>query len=97
MQKIIFLCLVALLALFQYQLKMNQGVETKVIQEQILEQKVINHKLEVRNQAITNQVMGLKGSNQTLEAKARMDLNLIAPNEMLLLFPGNTVTIKNNK
>lgn len=96
MQKILFIVLVGLFVLFQYQLRYHQDFEVRQIQVQIEMQKATNAKLTQRNVDMINQILSLKGSKDSIEAKARYELNLIKPNELLLLYPGNTVTLKKN-
>lgn len=95
MQKIIFICLVALIGVFYYQLKLGLGGEhdNKRIHSQISTQQHINIDLERRNNGLTTKIIGLKGSVDFLEARSRQELNLVKPNETLVLLPGHAGTV----
>ena len=91
MQKILFLCLIGVVILFELQLRHGHGgiVDDAKIKKQIADQKQINSKLMERNSAMKIKIAGLKGSADSLEARSRGELNLIKPGEVLVLLPGS--------
>lgn len=95
MQKIIFICLATLIGVFVYQYKFGIGgaLDNKRITQQINTQQATNKELEERNQFITMKIIGLKGSVDFLEARSRQELNLVKPNETLVLLPGHSVAV----
>jgi len=96
MQKILFLCLVGLLVLFNFQLQYGHGgyKDDNKVKQQILTTFKINADLKDRNNMMILKISGLKGSDDSLEARSRNELNLIKANEILVLLPGNDVNIK---
>lgn len=91
MQKILFLCLIGLIYLFSNQLYSNNGAvaENKKIEKLIDQNIMINTNLYSRNESMVLKISGLKGSLDALEAVARMELNLIKPNEVLIITSEN--------
>lgn len=91
MQKILLFFLMVLFLLFQYQIYFGKGgnMDNKKIQQQIYKQEQINIELERRNKHVFSKIESLKGKPDDLEAKARFELNLIKPDETLILFPNN--------
>ena len=91
MQKILFLCLIALIALFQMQLLHGHGgyVDDNRVRAQIAKQKDLNAQLKERNSKMEMKIAGLKGSTDSLEARSRNELNLIKTGEILVLLPGS--------
>lgn len=86
MQKIIFLVLIALISLFQYQLWWSKSGIYQIIhlKQRLQQQILLNQNLVKRNNEIRAEIESLKGSDQILEARARHELNLIKPDEKLI-------------
>lgn len=89
MQKILFLVLCAIIAIFQYELWYGRGgiYDSKTLENSISQQENTNQKLQDRNDLIVEHLQELKGSADLMEARARKELNLIKPNEMLVVLP----------
>ena len=89
MQKILLLCLIGLFSLFQFQMHFGRGgyIDNDKIKKQIYMQRQINVELEKRNKEMFVRAEGLKVVPDGLEARARFELNLIKPNEILVLLP----------
>lgn len=89
MQKILFLVLSAIIAIFQYELWYGRGgiYDSKTLENSISQQENTNQKLQDRNDLIIEHLQELKGSADLMEARARKELNLIKPNEMLVVLP----------
>ncbi len=96
MQKIIFLFLVSLLSIFSYQFHFGLGGmhDNKKIINKIIQQRDNTFQLELRNNSLANKVNNLKASRDILEAKIRTEMNLVKPDETLVLLEGNTFAIK---
>lgn len=94
MQKILFLVLCAIIAIFQYELWYGRGgiYDSKALENSISQQEKTNQKLQDRNDLIVEHLQELKGSADLMEARARKELNLIKPNEMLVVLPDNAPT-----
>jgi cell division protein FtsB len=94
MQKIIFICLVLIVYLFNYQLRYGQGGYSNddQLKRRIVAQQDINAKLEDRNSLMAIKITALKGSPAYLEARARMELGLVKANEILVHLPSNDST-----
>jgi len=91
MQKILFLVLCAVIALFQYELWYGRGgvYDSKTLENSIMQQTRTNQNLQQRNDLIIDHLQELKGSADLMEARARKELNLIKPNELLVVLPEN--------
>jgi cell division protein FtsB len=91
MQKLLFLCLIGIIVLFQMQLMHGHGgyVDDERVKHQIDKQKQINAELKDRNSMTEIKIAGLKGSTDSIEARARNELNLVKPGEVLILLPGS--------
>ncbi len=91
MQKILFLCLVGIIILFQMQFMHGHGgyVDDERVKHQLDKQKQINTDLKERNSMMEIKIAGLKGSKDSIEARARNELNLVKPGEVLVLLPGS--------
>ncbi len=91
MQKIIFICLLGLFGVISFQYNYGRGgrYDNKIVQLEIVRQSQINAILNNRNSLELMRIEGLKGSSDFLEARARYELNLIKPNEKLVILPGN--------
>ena len=89
MQKILLLCLLLVLSVFNLQLHHGVGGvdEDTGIRNKIKTQAKINQDLSSRNQMMMIKIDGLKGSTDALEARARYELNLIKPGEVLIKLP----------
>jgi cell division protein FtsB len=89
MQKILLICLLLLLVVFNHQLHNGRGGrgDDLKIQTEINEQTKTNHQLADRNQMMVIKIEGLKGSSDALEARARHELNLVKPGEVLVTLP----------
>lgn len=96
MQKILFLCLIALIFLFHHQLRYGKGgyVDDNKVRQEITNNALINQGLKSRNESMIMEIAGLKGSRDALEARSRMGLNLVKPGETLILLPGNDLPLK---
>lgn len=86
MQKIIFIALLALIGLFQFELWSGAGGidDGQKLIEDIHKQKQINQQFQERNDLVADKIEELKGSRELIEARARFELNLIKPNEVLI-------------
>jgi cell division protein FtsB len=95
MHKILFICLIAIIVIFQYQLKLGHGGSTSDInlKQLIAQQNAINAKLMERNSLMEIRIAALKGSTDSIEARSRSELNLIKPGEMLILLPGSDLNL----
>ena len=91
MQKILFLCLIGIIILFQLQLLHGHGgyIDDERVKHQIDAQNQINANLKQRNSMMEIKIAGLKGSKDSMEARARNELNLVKPGEVLILLPGS--------
>lgn len=89
MQKYIFLILLGLNILVISELLAGKGgiANTYTLKSKIDEQLVINNNLKKRNDEMVNKIEALKYSPETLAAKARYELNLIKPGEVLVRLP----------
>lgn len=89
MQKILLICLILILMIFNYQIHYGRGGsgEEKFIKDKIKTQLKTNKDLAARNELILLKIEGLKGSNDAMEARARYELNLIKPGEILIKLP----------
>lgn len=102
MQKIILVCLILLIILFTSQLKYGSGgyIDDSSTVKQIGVQTLANESLANRNNMMEMNILGLKGSVDALEARARYELNLVKSGEILVVLPSNyTIKVppKNNK
>lgn len=93
MQKILFLCLIAVIALFQMQFRHGHGglSDDSRVKAEIAEQKRINADLKDRNAMMEMKIAGLKGSADSIEARSRNELNLVKAGEVLVLLPGSDI------
>lgn len=91
MQKILFILLLATIGLFQYELWFGRGgiYDSTQLSHNINKQIELNQKLQNRNDSVVEHLQELKGSSEMMEARARRELNLIKPNELLVLLPNN--------
>lgn len=89
MHKILFLVLIALIYYFQAQLKSGHGgLEDQLrVEKMIAAQKKDNLTLYQRNEMMELKIAALKGSNDSIEARARYELNMVKPGETLVLLP----------
>jgi len=96
MQKILFVFFLFLIGVFQFQLRFGKGgyTDDNHIKQGILNQTAINQELKSRNNQMVIKISSLKGSSDAIEARARSELNLVRHNEVLVLLPGNTLTLK---
>ena len=60
-----------------------------MMSESIAKQKQLNADLRERNSMMEMKIAGLKGSTDSIEARARNELNLIKQGEVLILLPGS--------
>ena len=93
MHKLLFLALLGIGYLFYFQLHHGRGglVDNAIIKAEIAKQEELNSKLRDRNEMMELKIAGLKGSSDSLEARARHELNLVRSNEVLILLPGSDV------
>jgi cell division protein FtsB len=91
MQKLLFLFLLVVIQTFQYQLWWGKGgiEDSNKLRQQIKQQYNNNINLRERNENIVYHLQELKGSAELMEARARMELNLIKANETLVILPPN--------
>lgn len=97
MQKLVFLALVAVIALFQYELWYGHGgiYDQDQLQGKIIKQSKANQQFQQRNNEVAAHLRELKGSPDFMEARARRELNLVKPDETLVIFPQtNTSPVK---
>lgn len=106
MQKLLFLFLVAVIFAFQLERLYGSGgaIDDGRIKNEIIRQTEINQDLINRNNEMIIKTSGLKGSPDAIEARARLELNMVKHGETLILLPGNDrvltkspTTIRNNK
>lgn len=98
MQKILFICLIGIIILFQMQLRYGRGgyAADDKVKQQIAKARAANATLKDRNALLLLKISGLKGSDDSLEARSRHELNLIKPGETLVLLPGNEISLSKN-
>ena len=91
MQKTLFLSLIGIVILFQMQFMHGHGgyADDERLKNQVNKQKLINAGLKDRNSMMEIKIAGLKGSRDSMEARARNELNLVKPGEVLILLPGS--------
>lgn len=99
MQKVILLSLIGLILLFMLQLRDGSGgyKDNERILHQVAMQEDVNESLDYRNSMLKIKIEGLKGSVDSLDARARFELNLVKPGEILVVLPGNYVIKVNQK
>lgn len=95
MQKLLFLALCAVVALFQYELWFGRGgiYDSNRLKNTITQQIKINQELQNRNDEVIDHLQELKGSPELMEARARRELNLVKPNETLVLLPNQNESL----
>ncbi len=93
MQKILFIVLLGVIALFQYELWFGRGgiYDSNQLSRTIAQQNETNQKLQKRNDSVVSHLQELKGSPEMMEARARHELNLIKPNELLVMLPSESM------
>lgn len=102
MQKILVLVLLLVAVIFQYELWYGRGgiYDAKSLEKGITRQQSTNQQLQQRNDIVIDHLQELKGSVELMQARARKELDLIKPDEMLVLFPESvgksTVNYRNN-
>ena len=69
-------------------------VDDAKVKGKIAKQNQINSQLEDRNETMMIRIAGLKGSSAALEARARMELNVVKPGEILVRLPENASAAK---
>ncbi len=91
MHKLLFLALIALIYMFQIQLRYGHGglEDNKRMELMIAQQEENNLNLYKRNEMLRLKIAALKGSSDSIEARARYELNMIKPGETLILLPDN--------
>ncbi len=91
MQKIIFLFLSGIIALFSWQLHYCVGgyTDNDKLMNQISIQTNINNQLLIRNNNESIKLNALKGSLDALEGKIRKQFNMTHPDETLIILPNN--------
>ena len=92
MQKILFISLIAVFIVFYTQLQIGSGgyMDDKAVIAKIKAQQAINQDLIKRNLDVGIKITGLKGSTEALETRARYELNLIKPGEVLVVLPNES-------
>lgn len=93
MQKILLICLLLVLVVFNLQLHHGHGGmdEDNGVRNKINQQTAVNNELAARNQMVLIKIEGLKGSTDAMEARARYELNLVKPGEILVKLPMNNL------
>lgn len=91
MQKILSFVLIGLIIVYQWQLRYGPGgiLDIQKVKQEVKKQTSFNNELQERNRETYMQIKGLKGSTEVLEARARMELNLVKKDEILVLLPAN--------
>ena len=92
MHKIIFICLLILVFFLNQQYYHGRGgldSENKILLK-INYQQSLNNQIIRKNSILKIKISGLKGSQESIEARARYELNLIKPNEQLVIIPNST-------
>jgi cell division protein FtsB len=81
--------LLALIALLQYPLWLGKGGWLKVWEydRQLLQQKEVTRKLEIRNAGLDAEVRDLKQGYDAIEERARFDLGMIRQDETFVQIP----------
>ena len=89
MQKILFICFLALSGLFQYWLWYGSGghIANDKLEAELKQQIKLTYNLQQRNNALIADIHNIRGSRLSLESKSRYELNLIKPGEMLIILP----------
>jgi cell division protein FtsB len=84
--RLVFVLLLALLGWLQAQLWLGRGSVGKVEAMRVeLEQATeANQQARWRNEQLTNEVRDLKEGLEIIEEKARMELGMVKPNELLV-------------
>lgn len=81
--------LIALVALLQYPLWLGKGGWLKVWEydRQLLQQKEVTRKLEIRNAGLDAEVRDLKQGYDAIEERARFELGMIRQDETFVQIP----------
>jgi len=81
--------LVALVALLQYPLWLGKGGWLRAwdMERQLVSQRDVNQKLEVRNAALDAEVRDLKSGLDAVEERARYELGMIKDGEVFVQVP----------
>ena len=84
--RLVSVLLLALLGMLHAQLWLGRGSVPKVAQmrEQLASVQSQNQKAEWRNEQLANEVRDLKEGLEIIEEKARMELGMVKPNEILV-------------
>lgn len=83
------LALVVLVLLLQYPLWFGKGGWLRAwdVDRQLSAQREVNHKLEMRNAALDEEVRDLKSGYEAIEERARFELGLIEQDEIFIITP----------
>lgn len=83
--RILLIVLLALLALFQYEFWFDKSgyLDYKNVQAEIAQRQAENTQLSHRNQLIAAEIKDLKEGVDAVEEKARVDHDMVKPNERL--------------
>jgi len=81
--KILMAILIILFIILQYELWFSKGGVTDVVhlKKIITKQKVINQKVEQKNQKLSQNIRNLKNNKQAVEARARQELGMVKKGE----------------
>jgi cell division protein FtsB len=84
--RLVSVLLLALLGMLHAQLWLGRGSVPKVAQmrEQLAAVQTQNQQAEWRNQQLANEVRDLREGLDIIEEKARMELGMVKPNEILV-------------
>ena len=89
MRAILFVCFLMLGGLFQYWLWYGSGgyIDNDKLEHGLAIQMKLTNDLQKRNSELITKISIIRASNASLEAQSRYELNLIKPNEMLVILP----------
>lgn len=92
MQKLLFLALCGVIALFQYELWMGHGgiYDSHRLANTIDQKTQQIQQLQDRNDTVVDHLLELKGSPELMEARARRDMSLVKPDETLIILPNSS-------
>ncbi len=90
--KIFGLFLALLVVLIQYPLWLGKGGWLKVweLDQQLIERRAQNERLQARNGALEAEVRDLKNGMDAIEDRARFELGMIRADEVFILIPPTT-------
>jgi cell division protein FtsB len=86
--RLVALLLVGLLVVLQWPLWFGKGGWLRVteLDRQLASQRESNHKLEARNAVLAAEVRSLREGREAVEERARLQLNMVRPDETFFQF-----------